>query len=228
MIVDHRHEWDVTYQEAACLQSVLREELVLAGDARGVRIVAGADVSYEKRGGTFFAGVVAMDTVTFEVIEEAHHVARVSFPYIPGLLSFREGPVLLAAFEKLGVRPEAVIFDGQGIAHPRGFGLAAHMGLLLGVPTVGSAKSRLVGEHEDIGPERSSRAPLIYHERTVGYVVRTKERAKPVFVSPGHLICPEAAVGLVLACTGRHRIPEPVRRAHLLVNRLRKESCHVS
>jgi deoxyribonuclease V len=227
VIVDHRHGWDVTYQEAADLQLMLRGELVLSGDARGIRIVAGADVSYEKRGGTLFAGVVVMDTATFEVIEEAHQVAEVSFPYIPGLLSFREGPPIVAAFEKLDVRPEAVIFDGQGIAHPRGFGLAAHMGLLLGVPTVGSAKSRLVGEHEDVGAERSSRVPLTYQGKTVGYVVRTKDRTGPIFVSPGHLISPEASADLVLACTGRYRIPEPVRRAHILANRLRKESHHI-
>jgi deoxyribonuclease V len=227
VIVDHRHGWDVTYEEAAVLQRTLSEELVLSGDVPDARIVAGADVSYEKRGGGFFAGVVVVDTATFEVVEEAHHVARVTFPYIPGLLSFREGPVVLAAFEKLAVRPEAVIFDGQGIAHPRGFGLAAHMGLLLGVPSVGSAKSRLVGEHEEVGVERSSRTPLIHQGRTVGYVVRTRERTRPVFVSPGHLISPEAAVELVMACTTRYRIPEPVRLAHMLVNRLRKESKYV-
>ncbi len=224
MIVHQRHAWDVSYQEAVGLQQRLREDLVLSGDARGIRIVAGADVSYEKQGETFFAGVVVMDAATFEIIEHTHHVARVSFPYVPGFLSFREGPVILAALEKLTTAPDAVIFDGQGIAHPRGLGLAAHMGLLLGIPTVGSAKTRLVGEHGDVGKERGSETPLTHNGREVGYVVRTKEGSRPIFVSPGHLISSEAAVRLVLACTARYRIPEPVRQAHILVNRLRKES----
>jgi deoxyribonuclease V len=224
MIVHHRHAWDVSYREAAGLQERLREDLVLSGDAGGIRIVAGADVSYERQGQTFFAGIVVMDTVTFEIIEHAHHVARVSFPYVPGFLSFREGPVILAALEKLTTAPDAVIFDGQGIAHPRGLGLAAHMGLLLGIPTVGSAKTRLVGEYADVGEKRGSEALLTHNGRGVGYAVRTKERTKPIFVSPGHLISSEAAVQLVLSCTTHYRIPEPIRQAHMLVNRLRKES----
>jgi len=224
VIVQYRHSWDLSYQEAAGLQERLRQDLVLTGEARDVRVVAGADVSYEKRGETFFAAVVVMDAVTFEIIEQAHHVARVCFPYVPGFLSFREGPPLLAAFEKLATVPDAVIFDGQGIAHPRGFGLAAHMGLLLGIPTVGSAKTRLVGEYGDIGLERGSDAPLIHGGCRIGYVVRTKRGTKPIFISPGHLISPEAAVQLVLACTARYRISEPIRQAHMLVNRLRKES----
>lgn len=224
MIVQHRHPWDVSYQEAVGWQQRLRNELVLSGEACGAKIIAGADVSYERHGSTFFAGIVVMDAGTREVIEEAHHIGPVSFPYIPGLLSFREGPVILAAFEKLSTVPDAVIFDGQGIAHPRGLGLASHMGILLGVPTVGSAKTRLVGEYGDLGPGRGSTAELIHNGRAVGYVVRSKEGTKPIFVSPGHLISGGAAVGLVLACTARYRIPEPVRLAHILVNRLRKES----
>ena len=224
VIVHYRHPWDVSYQEAVGWQQRLRDELVLSGDTRTIRIVAGADVSYERRGLTFFAGVVVMDAGTFEIIEEAHHVGPVSFPYVPGLLSFREGPVMLAAFEKLSTVPDAVIFDGQGIAHPRGLGLAAHMGILLGIPTVGSAKTRLVGEYGDVGNERGSDTALIHDGRNVGYVVRSKEGTTPIFVSPGHLISAEAAVELVLMCTARYRIPEPVRQAHMLVNRLRKES----
>jgi deoxyribonuclease V len=224
VIVHHRHPWDVSYQEAVGWQQLLRDELVLSGDIRGFRIIAGADVSYERRGSTFFAGVVLMDAATLEVVEDAHYVGQVSFPYIPGLLSFREGPVILAAFEKLSTMPDAVIFDGQGIAHPRGFGLAAHMGLILGIPTVGSAKTRLVGEYGDLGDKRGSDTELVHNGRCVGYVVRSKDGIRPIFVSPGHLISAEAAVELVLACTTRYRIPEPVRRAHILVNRLRKES----
>jgi deoxyribonuclease V len=224
VIVHHRHTWDVSYREAVEWQQRLREELVASGDARGIRVVAGADVSCERHGKTFFAGVVVMDSATLEIVDTAQHIGEGSFPYIPGLLSFREGPAMLAAFERLATVPDAVIFDGQGIAHPRGLGLAAHMGLLLGIPTVGSAKTRLVGEYGDVGSGRGSASTLIHDGRSVGYVVRSKERTKPIFVSPGHLISAEAAVELVLACTTRYRIPEPVRQAHILVNRLRKEA----
>ena len=223
MIVDAIHSWSLDYRRAAALQDQLKERIVLFGSGEGIRLVAGADVSYEKWGDLFYAAVVVMDIETFEVIDSAHHVSRVGFPYIPGLLSFREGPIVLSAFEKLSTVPQAAIFDGQGIAHPRRFGLAAHMGLLLGIPSAGCAKTRLVGEHGEVKSERGSSAPLIHNNETVGYVVRTKEETRPVFVSPGNLISCEGAVGLVLSATGRYRIPEPIRAAHILVNRLRKE-----
>jgi deoxyribonuclease V len=221
------HRWDLGYREAAALQERLRDDVVLSGAAGGFRLVAGADVSCERRGDLFWAAVVVMDIDTFTTVECAHHAARVSFPYVPGLLSFREGPILLAAFEKLSVVPDAVIFDGQGIAHPRGLGLAAHLGLVLGIPTVGCAKTRLVGEHGEVGEERGDRTPLSLGGRTVGYVVRTRRRTRPVFVSPGNLISPAGAVDLVLTATGRYRVPEPVRAAHVLVNRLRREGKEV-
>ncbi len=159
MIVDAIHPWDLDYGRAAALQERLKERLVLFGSGDGIRLVAGADVSYEKWGELFYAAVVVMDIVTFEVIESVHHVSRVGFPYIPGLLSFREGPIMLAAFEKLSTVPQAVIFDGQGIAHPRRFGLASHLGLILGIPSAGCAKTRLVGEHGEVKSERGAVPP---------------------------------------------------------------------
>ena len=224
MIIHDIHRWDIGYREAAALQERLRKEIIVSGQGRRMRLVAGADVSCEKRGDLLWAAVVVMDIDTLSVVETAHHISRVSFPYIPGLLSFREGPILLSALETLSVTPDAVIFDGQGIAHPRGFGLAAHLGLILGIPTVGCAKKRLVGEHDQVGEERGNKTPLMFGGETVGYVVRTKRKTKPVFVSPGNLISPEDSAELVLAATGRHRIPEPVREAHILVNRLRMDT----
>ncbi len=152
------------------------------------------------------------------LLEEATFSARVSFPYIPGLLTFREGPPLITAFAKLSQLPDFILFDGQGIAHPRGIGLAAHLGLILDRPAIGCAKSRLVGTHAPVGEKRGDWTGLIHQERQVGAVLRTRDRIKPVFVSQGHRIGLERAVTLVLACCRGYRIPEPTRRAHLAVN----------
>lgn len=209
---------------AAAIQAGLRERLVLKDSAPAdIRIVAGADISCSKGDGRVHAAVVLLDAATMDVVEEAIHSGRVSFPYIPGLLSFREGPALLRAFEKLRKRPDIVLFDGQGVAHPRGFGLAAHMGLLLDVPAVGCAKTRLIGSFEEPGDRRGSRSHLLHDGRVIGTVLRTRDRVKPLFVSQGHRVSLERAAEIVLCCTGRYRIPEPIRRAHILVNKLRKE-----
>ena len=219
------HPWDLDYKGSMALQERLREELTLNSggiDIAEIHIVAGADVSYEKGGDDFFAGVVVMDIDSFDVLEKSSYSDKVTFPYIPGLLSFREGPVLIRAFEELKTRPQAVIVDGQGIAHQRGFGLASHMGLLLGIPTVGCAKTRLVGEHNEVGEERGSMTPLVYRDEEVGYVVRTRTGVKPVFVSPGNLIAQKDAVKMVLSATRGYRLPEPIREAHRFVNILRR------
>ena len=158
------------------------------------------------------------------VVEVAHAVRRVSFPYIPGLLSFREAPALLAAFEAIKAQPDVIIFDGQGTAHPRRFGLASHMGLLLDTPSVGCAKTRLVGEHERVPERKDSWVKLRHEGQTVGAVVRTRRGVKPVYVSPGHRMGFPGAVRLVLESCRGYRLPEPVRRAHTLVNRIRSEA----
>jgi deoxyribonuclease V len=218
------HSWDVDYKTAVAIQADLRGKLVLSDDGPGdIRIVAGADISCTKGDDRVFAAVVLLDASTLEVVEEACHSDRISFPYIPGLLSFREGPSLLRAFEKLRRRPDMVLFDGQGIAHPRGFGLAAHMGLILNLPSVGCAKTRLIGTFEEPGTSRGQCSPLMREGKQIGAVVRTKDRVKPVFVSQGHRVSLERAVEIVLQCARRYRISEPIRRAHVLVNRMRKE-----
>ena len=218
------HDWDVDYRTAVALQAALREKLILDDGLSGdIRIVAGADISCSKGDDRVFAAVVLLDAATLEVIEEATYSGRTSIPYIPGLLSFREGPALLQAFGKLRKRPDVALFDGQGIAHPRGFGLAAHMGLILDIPSVGCAKTRLVGTSREPGERRGQQSPLVYNEKRIGAVVRTKDRVKPVFVSQGHRVSLECAVEIVLQCAPRYRIPEPIRRAHLLVNKMRKE-----
>jgi deoxyribonuclease V len=233
--------FNVDYKEAVLLQERLRDELVIEGECKDIYIVAGADVSFKKGGNRIFAAVVVMDTNTFEVVDSAHHSMITSFPYIPGLLSFREGPAIIKAFEKLKTTPQAIIFDGQGIAHQRRFGLASHLGLILRIPSVGCAKTRLVGKFGELPQEKGSTTPLtlnsepsgetsseIFGEPSsehelIGYVVRTKNGVKPLFVSPGNMISHQGAVDIVLSSTGKYRLPEPIRAAHNLANKLRVE-----
>jgi len=221
--INELHQWDVDYQTARDIQEKLQSRLIIKGDQRSFTLVAGADVSYNRGDDIFYSSVVVMNIETGSVIETAHHHGRMTFPYIPGLLSFREGPVVLSAFEKLTITPDAVIFDGQGIAHPRGLGLAAHIGLILDIPSAGCAKTRFVGEHEPVGREKGSSVPLMYNGGQVGVVLRTRTDVKPVFVSPGHRLDIEGAEHLVLSAVGKYRLPEPIRHAHNAVNTLRRE-----
>ncbi|MBN1829980.1 MAG: deoxyribonuclease V [Deltaproteobacteria bacterium] len=217
------HSWDLTYGEALSLQRLLAEKLVIGGDCTNIRRVAGADVSYARGSNLFYAAVVLLDYKTLETIEESTITEQVSFPYIPGLLSFREGPPLLAAFKKLRCEPDIALFDGQGIAHPRGIGIASHLGLLLDIPAIGCAKTRLVGNHRSVAGEAGAMEPLHFQERVVGMALRTKNNVKPLYVSPGHRIGVIEAARLTLSCCRGYRLPEPTRRAHILVNKIRRQ-----
>jgi deoxyribonuclease V len=188
------------------------------------RLVAAADGSYNRDSPIMHAAVVVVDHQTGEVVEHAGVSMPAPFPYVPGLLSFREAPAALAAFDRLRTVPDVVLVDGQGIAHPRRLGIASHLGLWLGLPTVGCAKSRLCGEYEEPGPSRGERSPLVHRGEVVGAVLRTRNRVKPLFVSPGHRCDLEGAVALVLALSGRYRLPEPARMAHEYVNQIRREA----
>ena len=223
MKIQDLHSFDVTYREAPALQEALREKLILRDiSPLATNIVAGADVSYARNSDLFFAAVVLLSFPEMQIVEESYATRKTSFPYIPGLLSFREGPALLEAFARLRRVPDVVIFDGQGIAHPRGIGLAAHLGLFLNIPTIGCAKSRLWGQHTDVGDMAGDSVPLTNNGETIGAVVRTRTKVKPVFVSPGNCISLERAVAVVLSCCRGCRLPEPVRKAHLAVNRVRQ------
>lgn len=217
------HGWQLAPREAAALQLRLKERLRLRPPARfRPRLVAGADVAHGPgRRGRAYAGIVVLDLGTLETVEEAAAVVQIDFPYVPGLLSFRELPAVAAAWERLRARPDVIIFDGHGTAHPRGFGLACHGGLLLGVPSVGCAKSLLVGESAPLGRDRGSTAPIAVEGRIAGMAVRTRDAVRPVYVSPGSRMDLETAVQLVLATAPRFRLPEPIRRSHQLVTRLR-------
>jgi deoxyribonuclease V len=226
MKIQNFHDWNVSYEEAVRIQLKLKEQLVLhdEGGPRTVNMIAGADISYSRGDDLFFAAVVVLKFPSMKIIETSSYSERVTFPYIPGLLTFREGPALIQAFKQLKNAPDVVIFDGHGIAHPRGIGLASHMGLFLDIPTIGCAKKRLTGIHDEPGIDAGNYSFLTRDDCTIGAVVRTKKNVKPVFVSQGHKISLQTAIDIVLsACTG-YRLAEPVRRAHLEVNRIRLEN----
>ena len=222
MNIKNLHDWNVSSEKAICIQKNLAEKVLSRPLDRLVKIIAGADIAYISN--TAYAGVVLLEYPSLETIAEFTLKAEIQFPYIPGLLSFREAPALLQLFQKVSPTPQLVMLDGQGLAHPRKLGLASHLGLFLDCPTIGCAKSRLIGRHSDPTAEKGSSTPLIdNHEQTIGAVVRSKEGCKPIFVSVGHLIDLDNAVRWTLNCVTRYRIPEPTRRAHLLVAKFKKK-----
>lgn len=208
------HAWNLSPEEAIKVQSSLRARLQLTWDeSRSVRTVGGIDVGIP---GEFArCAIVVFQYPALTPLEGVTAQEPLVFPYIPGLLSFREGPAVLAAWDKLTTKPDLLMFDGQGIAHPRGIGIASQMGLWLERPTIGVAKSRLYGRHEEVGPHHGDRAELVDpHGNVIGMVLRTREKTNPLYISPGHMIDVEHAVEFVLACCTGYRLPEPTRWAH--------------
>lgn len=221
MKIRQLHPWTVSPKEAVKIQKELAAQVILETFNESIRLIAGADVSYDRKSNTLFAAVLVFEFPSLHVCETQNVLSTPQIPYIPGLLSFRELPPLLECFQKLSVVPDVVLCDGQGYAHPRRFGLASHLGLLLNQPTIGCAKSRLVGEGEEPGSTRGSSSVLLDKGEEIGFIVRTKDRVKPLYISPGHLITGNDAVRIVLDCFAGYRLPEPTRQAHLEVNHLR-------
>lgn len=221
------------YHAAVALQQRLRGLVVASGEIRPPCRVAGVDVSYDfipnrftnqkKASEKLYAAVVVLELPSLHVVEAVGIAGRAEFPYVPGLLSFRELPPLLEAFRRLRAAPDAVLVDGQGMAHPRRCGLASHLGLVLDLPAVGCAKSRLIGGYREPGTRRGSASDLRDNGEIIGRVLRTRDRVAPLFVSVGHKISLDAAVALVLECAPRFRLPETTRQAHTLVNQLRRQ-----
>ena len=180
------HLWTLDPKEAIIIQTELRERLVLSWDRRKVNTIAGVDVGFKDQEAR--AAIVVSSYPDLTPIESATAEKAIKFPYVPGLLTFREGPVIVAACRKLRTKPDLLLFDGQGIAHPRGFGLASHFGLITDKPTIGCAKSRLIGDYEEMDPEKGSYSSLYIKERKVGVVLRSRDKCKPVFISPGYLL----------------------------------------
>ena len=218
MKVRQFHRWDLTYDEAVAVQRRLAARVRQGPPLRKVETIAGADVSAGRKDELIAAVVVVMRLGTFEILEVRRAKMRARWPYVPGFLSFREAPVVLEAFRRLRTRPDLVICDGQGRAHPRRLGLASHVGLALGLPTIGCAKSLLVGTvPREPGRWRGGRAPLMDGRERIGTVLRTRTGVKPVFVSVGYRIDLASAERWVLAASPRFRLAEPIREAHRLV-----------
>ena len=222
MNVSELHSLDLSPAEARRLQGELASRVVEGPplDLSRVRYVAGADVSTQ--GDLGYATVVVLSFPDLSVVEVRGYESRLTFPYVPGLLAFREIPSVVGALREVESEVDAVIFDAHGLAHPRGMGLASHLGLFIDVPSVACAKSRLVGEHEEPGPEKRDTADLVYRKKVVGKVVRTRPRVSPVYVSVGNRIDLVSSVDLVLQCCTRYRLPETTRQAHNAANRLRR------
>lgn len=218
------HSWDLSPAEAVALQRELAGQVDTRTPLDRFELVAGADVSYGRFSDVFFAGVVVVRVSDGAVVEKQGAVRQTPFPYIPGLLSFRETPALLEAFAKLESEPDAVMVDAHGYAHPRRFGSTSHLGLLLDRPTFGCAKSVLVGTFDPPDTRAGSWTPMVHQGETVGAAVRTKNGVQPVYVSAGHRIDLESAVRVTLATARGYRIPEPTRQAHLYVNTLRRDA----
>jgi deoxyribonuclease V len=215
------HSWDLTPKAAIALQRELASHIETGPPLGDVELVAGADISYNRFSPTIYAGVVVVRLKDGEVIERSGVITKTAFPYIPGLLSFREAPAALQAFAKLKHRPDAVLLDGQGFAHPRRIGLASHIGIWLNLPCVGCAKSRLIGEFKAPKREAGSWSDLIDKGEVIGRVVRTKTGVNPLYISVGHKIDLDSAMRLTLAACRGYRLPELTRQAHLFVNELR-------
>jgi len=211
-----QHRWDLTPKEAIALQRELADRVVRADRIGAVRRVAGVDAGFEDAGRVTRAAIAVLEFPGLALVERAIARRPTRFPYVPGLLSFREAPAVLAAFERLRAAPDLVLYDGQGIAHPRRFGIASHVGLLLDVPTIGVAKTRLVGEHRRLPERRSAWVPLVDAGETIGAVLRTRTGVSPLYVSIGHRVSLESAVRWAMACTTRYRLPETTRCAHHL------------
>jgi len=218
------NSWRVSVEEAIQIQQNLRNRIILEKTFSEVRTIGGGDVAYSGDRNFLFAAIVVLSFPKMETIDFTTAHGEISFPYIPGLLSFREGPALIKAFEKLKVKPDVMIFEGQGIAHPRGLGLASQIGLWLDLPSIGCAKTPLLNDFACPGPSKGSFELIRKEGKEVGAVLRTKEKVKPLFVSPGHRIDLQTSIQIILTACTKFRIPEPLRKAHQLSRLTRDQS----
>ncbi len=218
------HRWALTPRQAIQLQKRLADRVRVEPLRGPVRLVAGGDLAFSPDGTRCFAGLVVYDLQSKQVVEEVVACRPVRFPYVPGLLSFREAPAVLTTARKLRTIPDVFLFDGHGMAHPRRFGLATHTSILLGVPGIGCAKSRLCGEEREPALAAGTHVPLVHQGEVIGAILRTRPGVKPVYVSVGDRVTLEDGLRIVMACVTRYRLPEPTRLAHQLVTRHRRET----
>lgn len=223
MLIQELHTWPETEDEALSIQQTMQMHTVLQPLPRKCRLVAGIDTAYDPVKNITFSAVGVFSLPDLKKVDSARARMAPKFPYIPGLHAFREGPVLLKAIRRLTVTPDVVIFTGHGIAHPRLFGLASHMGVILGCPTIGCARKRLAGQHAEVGEEQGASTDLILRNKPVGVVYRSRENVKPVYISPGHLCTIEDAMRIITGCLRGYRLPEPLRFAHRMANRNKRD-----
>lgn len=212
------HEWPATAEAAIVIQQSLRDQVITTDQLGTVNYVAGVDVGFEAEGSITRAAVAVLSLDDLQLRDRVIARRPTSFPYIPGFLSFREVPAVLDAIAKLTITPDLLLCDGQGIAHPRRLGIASHLGLLTDIPSIGVAKSLLVGRHAEVGNEKGDRQPLIHKGETIGVALRTRPKTKPLYISPGHRVSLETAIAYVLQCTTKYRLPETTRHAHRLAS----------
>ena len=215
--------WDLPVSEAIELQRELSKEVICKGKPEKIDSIAGVDLAYDKSRNLGFCVIALFSYPELEICRVYYYHDEVKFPYVPGLLSFREGPLFMKTFAKLDTKPGILMFDGQGIAHPRKLGIASHMGVSLKIPSIGCAKSRLYGSYKEPGIKKGSKSLLYDKEnKPIGTVLRTRSKVRPVFVSPGHLIGIEESAGIVMNCVKKFRIPEPVRTADIEAAKYKK------
>jgi deoxyribonuclease V len=212
------HTWNLTPKEAIALQNSLKSQVIKVDQLAEPQRIAGVDVGFEEEGRVTRAAIAVLDFPSLQLTEQAIVRLPTHFPYLPGLLSFREVPALLKGIAKLNNQPDLILCDGQGLAHPRRFGLACHLGVLTNIPTIGVAKSRLIGTHATLPDEKGSWVPLFDQGEVIGAVVRTRKGVHPVYVSIGHRISLDSAIRYVLSCTTRYKLPETTRAAHHLAS----------
>ena len=213
-----RHPWPQTIEEAIAIQEQLRSEVITENQGSPVRYVAGVDVGYDSTDEVSRAAVTVLSFPDLQQQQQAVVSSATAFPYIPGFLSFREVPAVLEALENISLRPDLILCDGQGLAHPRRFGLACHLGVLTGIATIGVAKNRFMGEHSEVGLDRGSWQPLLLEGSTVGAALRTQTGVKPIYVSIGHKVNLITAIEYVLRCAPKYRLPETTRSADQLTS----------
>ena len=227
-----KHQWNVTPSAAIQIQKQIKSKVRRSGGPARLKLVGAADISYSKTTDTMYAAIALFEYPSLKLVEEATAKKKAAFPYVPGLLSFREAPALLCAFAKLHNTPQLMIYDGQGVAHPRGVGLGSHMGVIFDTPSIGCAKSRLIGEHREPGKKRGCWVPLTLPQKkatskrtaVIGRVLRTRDNVKPVFVSVGHRVSLDWSVNIILSLCRGYRLPEVIRYVHNLSNKFRKNS----
>jgi deoxyribonuclease V len=215
------HAWPKDINEAKAVQMAVKNRIRILPFKKTPRFIAAVDASFTDH--DVIAIACLYTSPALQYIGHATTIRKITFPYVPGYLTFREGPAIVEAINSLKMRPHLILVDGQGIAHPKRTGIASHLGVLLDMPSVGCAKSRLIGEYEEPGLEKGDWSPLKYYGEVVGAVLRTRGNVMPVFVSPGHRIDLEGAIDIVLGCTGKYRIPEPLRMADFLSKEMKKE-----